>query len=146
MQLVTDLPDQFPAVWRWMNGQTRLPWSSDLRMIGLARADGTIAAAVGFNGWSDSSCWMHVAFDSPHCLTRSLLCAAFDYPFKEVGLAAVYGLTPKRIEEANKMNEKLGFTRIGETVDAIIWEMRGDDCRWIKEHKHGRQGISTSSS
>lgn len=146
MRLVTDLPDQFPVIWRWMNGQTRLPWSSDLRCIGTMREDGTVAAAVGFNGWTESSCWMHVAFDTPHSLTRAMLRAAFDYPFNEVGVEAVYGLTPKRIEEVNSMNKKLGFQRIGETVDAIIWEMRREDCRWIKEQKHGRQRESTTTS
>jgi hypothetical protein len=146
MRLVTDQPNEFPAVWRWLNGQTRLPWSSDLRTIGAMRDDGTIAAAVGYNGWGPDSVWMHVAFDGPHSLTRGLWRAAFEYPFKTVGVSAVYGLTPKHLEEANKMNEKLGFQRISETVDAIIWEMRGENCRWIKERKHGRQGISTSTT
>lgn len=138
MKLVTDLPDQPPVIWEWMNRQTRLPWSTDLRCIAAMRDDGTIASAVAFNAWTDKSCWMHVAFDSEHSLTRSLWKAAFEYPFITCGKEAVYGLTPKHITEALAMNDKLGFTRIAETVDAVMFEMKAGDCRWLKGVKHGR--------
>lgn len=127
-----------------MNGHTRLPWSTDLRTIGAMRDDGTIACAVAFNAWTHSSCWMHVAFDSPHSLNRSLWRAAFEYPFEKCGMEAVYGLTPKDLPDALKMNEKLGFRKISETVDCFMFEMTADECRWIKENAHGRQGKRTS--
>lgn len=146
MKLVTDQPDQYPVIWQWMNRHTRLPWSTDLRTIAAMREDGSIACAVGFNAWTMSSCWMHVAFDGPHGLTRSLWRAAFEYPFIKCGMDAVYGLTPKHLDEAVRMNEKLGFRKIAETVDCVMFEMRHDECRWIKENAHGRQRISTSST
>lgn len=144
MRLVTDQSEQYPVIWRWMNKHTRLPWSTDLRTIASMRDDGTIACAVGFNAWTHSSCWMHVAFDSPHSLTRQLWRAAFEYPFVTVGVEAVYGLTPKDLPDALNMNEKLGFRRIAETVDCIMFEMQADECRWLKENAHGRQGKRTS--
>lgn len=146
MQLVTDQAEEPPVIWQWMNKRTRLPWSSDLRCIAGMRDDGTIACAVGYNAWTEQSCWMHVAFDSEHSLTRKLWRAAFEYPFIQCGKTAVYGLTPKHITEALKMNEKLGFRRIAETVDCVMFEMKVDECRWIKENAHGRQRISTSSA
>jgi hypothetical protein len=145
MTLVTDQPDKHPVIWEWMNRKTRLPWSTDLRMIGTMREDGTINAAVGFNAWTMSTCWMHVAFDSPHAMSRTLIRAAFEYPFIRCGMEAVYGLTPKGNDEALRMNEKLGFRKIAETVDCVMFEMTADECRWIKEKEHGRQGISTST-
>lgn len=146
MPLATDKPNEFPLIWQWMNKRTRLPWSSDLRTIASVRGDGTIACAVGYNAWTTSSCWMHVAFDHQHSITRELWRAAFDYPFNQCGMEAVYGLTPKHLEDALKMNRKLGFRQIAETIDCVMFEMRHDECRWIKENAHGRQRVSTTSA
>jgi hypothetical protein len=138
MKLVTDQPNSYPVIWEWMNRQTRLPWSSDLRTIASMRDDGTIACAVAYNAWTEKACWMHVAFDHQHSLTRQLWRSAFKYPFVDCGMEAVYGLTPKHLPEALQMNEKLGFKRIAETVDAFMFEMKASDCRWLKGVNHGR--------
>jgi RimJ/RimL family protein N-acetyltransferase len=145
MKLVTDKPGEPPVVWRWANGQNRLPWSSDLRMIGLMREDGSIAAAVGFNGWQSSSAWMHVAFDSPHSLTRSLLRAAFEYPFVHTGKDAVYAQIDKDNQDALRFVEKIGFREIYRTVDCVMFEMLSGECRWIKEKEYGKR-ISTAAA
>jgi RimJ/RimL family protein N-acetyltransferase len=145
MQLVTDKPGDPPVLWRWAHGQNKLPWSSDLRMIGLLRDDGTVAAAVGFNGWQEASAWMHVAFDSPHSLTRALLRAAFEYPFVHAGKEAVYALIDKGNKEALRFVEKIGFREIYRTVDCVMFEMFGDECRWIKEKDYGKR-FSTAAA
>jgi hypothetical protein len=132
MQLTTDKPGERPVIWEWMHRKTQLPWSSDLRTISIMRRDGTIAAAVGFNCWSDSSCWMHVAFDTPQSLTRDLLKAAFEYPFIQCGKDAVYGLIYKNNEEALNLVKRLGYREIAQTVDSVMFEMLHDECRWIK--------------
>lgn len=139
MQLVTDLPGERPVIWEWLHRTVNLPWSSDLKTIGAMRDDGTIATAVAYNAWTENACWMHVAFDSPHGLTRKFWRAAFEYPFVTCGKDAIYGLTPKHLEDALKMNDRLGFRRIAETVDCVMFEMRRDECRWLKEKEHGRQ-------
>ena len=146
MNLVTDQPGQPPVIWRWMHAQNKLPWSSDLRVIGLLRDDNTVAAGVGFNGWQDKSVWMHVAFDNEHGLTRQLWEAAFRYPFTDCGMEAVYGLTPKALDEALAMNERLGFRRVAETIDSVMFEMKADECLWLKGVRHGRQRQRTCSA
>lgn len=146
MKLVTDKSGERPVVWEWMHRRTRLPWSSDLRCIAAMRDDGSIACAVGYNAWTMSSCWLHVAFDNEHSLTRGLWRVAFSYPFVDCGMEAVYGLTPKALPEALGMNEKLGFRRIAETVDSVMYEMRADECRWLKGVEHGRQRQRTTSA
>lgn len=146
MKLATDQPGQYPVIWEWMNRRTRLPWSSDLRCIASMRDDGTIASAVAYNGWGEKSCWMHVAFDNEHGLTRQLWMAAFEYPFVQCGKEAIYGLTPKHLDEALRMNRKLGFRQVAETVDAVMFEMKADECRWLKGVKDGRQRITTTST
>lgn len=146
MIVTTDLPGEPPVLWQWMNSRTHLPWSSDLRMLGLVRDDGTIAAAVGYNSWTENACWMHVAFDSAHSMTRNLLRAAWEYPFIKCGRSAVYGLTPKNNDEALAFNKRMGWRQIAETVDCLMFEMLHDECRWIKEKAHGREIVSTSST
>lgn len=145
MKLVTDKPGQPPVVWQWMHARNRLPWSSDLRTIGVMRADGTLAAGVGFNGWQTASCWMHVAFDTAHSLTRQLLRAAFRFPFIESGREAVYAQIDQSNDECLRLVRKLGFREVCKTVDCVMFEMRADECRWIKEQEHG-QAISTAAA
>lgn len=145
MKLVTDLPGQPPVVWQWMHRQNNVPWSSDLRTIGLMREDGSIAAAVGFNGWQTDSCFMHVAFDTAHSLTRALLKAAFDYPFVRCGKGAVYALIGKENEECLRLVRKLGYREIYTTIDCVMFEMFSEECRWIKEKEHGKE-LSTSNA
>lgn len=145
MILTTDQPGEPPVLWQWMNKRTRLPWSSDLRMLGLLRDDGTIAAAVGYNSWTENACWMHVAFDSAHSMTRNLLRAAWEYPFVNCGKAAVYGLTPKNNDEALAFNKRMGWRQIAETVDCLMFEMTAQECRWIKENAHGREIVSATT-
>lgn len=139
MRLVTDKPGEYPVVWDWMNKRTRLPWSNDLRIIGVMREDGSVAAAVGFNGWQDQSCFMHVAFDSEHALGKQLLRAAFHYPFMQAGKTAVYAQIDQGNEECLRLVRKLGYREICKTVDCVMFEMTADECRWLKEKEHGKR-------
>ena len=77
---------------------------------------------------------MHVAFDNPHSMTRDLMRAAFKYPFIECGKDAVYALPYKDNEDALRFIPKMGFKELAKTVDCVMFEMKADDCRWIKEH------------
>jgi RimJ/RimL family protein N-acetyltransferase len=145
VKLVTDKPGEPPVLWRWSYERNRLPWSSDLRMIGLMRDDGTIAATVGFNGWQTGSAWMHVAFDTPHSLTRPLLRAAFEYPFVQSAKEAVYAQIAQDNDEALKFVPRLGFREVYRTVDCVLFEMKAGECRWIKEKEHGKE-FSTATA
>jgi len=133
MKLVTDNPGDPPVIWEWMTKQTQIPWRSDLRTIAVIRDDGEIAAAVAFGSWTAESCFIHVAFDTPHSLTKGLLKATFQYPFESIGVKAIYGLTPKDLGKAIRFNKKIGFKQIAETVDCVLLEMRREDCRYLKE-------------
>jgi len=146
MKLVTDKQGQYPLVWEWLNKRSRLPWSTDLRIVGLMRDDGTIAAAVGYNNWTHESCWMHVAFDNPRCMTRTLIREAFEYPFTKCGMHAVYVMAPKSADDVQRLVMKLGYQPVSETVDGLMFEMKHDECRWLSEKEHGQQGISATAA
>jgi RimJ/RimL family protein N-acetyltransferase len=133
MRLVTDIAGEPPVIWEWMSKQTQIPWSSDLRTIGALRDDGTIAAAVAFNGWTPAACFIHVVLDSAHSLSKQFLRAVMSYPFDTVGVRAIYGLTPRDLDRAIRFNEKIGFKKIAETVDCVLLELRREACRFLKE-------------
>lgn len=135
MKLTTDLPGEPPIIWEWMHKRTGLPMSDDLRCIATMREDGTIAGAIAMNFWTEGACFMHMAFDNKHSLTRDLLRASFHYVFVESDRKAAYGLTPKDHTAACTLNKKFGFRQIAETVDSVIFEMRHDECRWLKGGK-----------
>lgn len=145
MQLVTDKVGERPVIWEWMARLNNVPWSSDLRTIGLMRSDGSVAAAVGYNGWQTDSCFMHVAFDSAHSMTRALLRAAFKYPFIDCGKSAVYALIGKENDECLRLVKKLGYREFCQTVDCVMFEMKAAECRWIKEKEHG-EVVSTGNA
>ena len=137
MKLVTDKPNAPPVIWQWMTRQTQIPWATDLRTIAAIRDNGEIAAAVAFGSWTPESCFMHVASDTPHSLTKGLLKAAFEYPFESIGVKAIYGLTPKDLDTAIRFNRKIGFKQIGETVDCVLLEMRRENCRYLRSKGNG---------
>jgi RimJ/RimL family protein N-acetyltransferase len=139
VKLVTDQPGEPPVIWQWMHKQNNVPWSSDLRTIGVMREDGSIAAAVGYNGWQENSVWMHVAFDSPHAFNKSLLRAAFDYPFQHCGKEAVYAQISQDNGECLRLVRKLGYREVFRSVDCVMFEMKSGECRWIKEKEHGQE-------
>jgi len=139
VKLVTDQPGDRPLIWEWMNKRTQLPWSSDLRTIACMRDDGTVAAAVGFNAWQTNSCFMHVAFETGHSMTRDLLKAAFEYPFVECGKSAVYVLVGKENAQCLRLVKKLGYRQLLKTVDCVMFEMVRASCRWIKEKEYGKE-------
>lgn len=145
MKIVTDKPGQPPIVWQWLHRKVKMPWSSDLRVVAAMREDGSIAGAVGYNGWQTDSCFMHVAFDSPHSFTRDLLRASFYYPFIQSGKEAVYALIDKGNDECLRLVGKLGYREVYRTVDCVMFEMKAGECRWIKEKEYG-QGISTAAA
>ena len=89
---------------------------------------------------------MHVAFDGAHGLTRKLWRAAFDYPFVKCGRDAVYCLIYQDNDEALRLVRKLGYRELVRTVESVMFEMRHDECRWIKEEDHGKQRIGASGA
>jgi hypothetical protein len=59
---------------------------------------------------------------------------------------AVYCLIYKSNDEALSLVKKLGYREIVQTVDSVMFEMKFDECRWIREKEHGKQRLSTTST
>lgn len=129
-----------------------LPWAKkciglaefrrDAYTIGLER-DGELVAVVVFDGFSDVDCNMHIASDGTgQWMNKSLLLAAFAYPFIQLRLNRVTGMVPAKNTEALAFDEHLGFVREGyhpkamANDDIVSLGLLREHCRFIpKEYR-----------
>lgn len=116
---------------------------SALDSVTLAMRDstGAIKACVLFSYHQNHCIEMAVASDgSGHWITKNLLRASFEYPFKTLGVSCVYGRIKKSNRQAISFDVALGFDVVGEIPQAfgpgencVIVSMTRSKCRWIKE-------------
>jgi hypothetical protein len=140
-ELLTDKPGQEPVLFNFLSRVSRVPWSTDLRVLGVLRGLRPVAV-VGYNGWVGDGVFMHVALEDEYSMTRNLLREAFVYPFITCGKSTVYTSTPITNEEAIRVSLKLGFKEIAKTPDFALFQMTFEECRWI----NGRRQFSSSST
>lgn len=128
-----------------------LPWASerigvrfraDAYAIGLER-DGELVAVVVFDTFSDTDACMHIASDGTRAwMNKSLLVAAFAYPFVQLGLRRVTGMVPAKNTEALAFDEHIGFVREGyhphalPDDDLVSLGMLRETCRFIPRGDH----------
>jgi len=134
---------------RWLCERIGLMPSPHLRCIANVTPAGRILGVVGFDGWNDASCQMHVA-GVGNWVTRELLHAVFDYPFNKAGLKVVLGLVPSGNDRALKFNRHLGFTEVARIPDAhpdgalVLLQMRRENCKFLRT-RHGQEVISAAA-
>lgn len=126
-------------IWAWLNARANVPWSDDLRVIGLVRND-CLCAAVGYNGFNDGMCFMHSAVDSPSSITKESLRAIFEYPFKQLNLKYILATVHSGNHMAMRVNAKAGFKEVHRLKDAsarggdiVILQLVPEDCRYLKD-------------
>lgn len=96
-----------------------------------------IKAVVGYDMFSGKSCQMHIAGTGKLWMTRELLYAAFDYPFRQLDYSVVLGVTDSSNADAIHLNNRLGFTEFYRVQhghpsgDLVMFEMRKPDCKWL---------------
>lgn len=93
---------------------------------------------VGFDGWTENACQAHMAVDTP-VAWRSLLPAAFEYPFRECNRGLILAAIPSHNTKSWGLALHFGF-RVAHVVrdgwavgdDLVLLEMRREDCRFLK--------------
>ena len=111
-----------------------------MKGLGLER-DGELIAGVLYEGFNGRNVWMHVAANpGGKWMTRSYLRYCFEYPFDEMMVDRISGYVSANNTDAVRLDEHLGFKR--EAVlqgaapdggDVIIYVMRREDCRFLKD-------------
>ena len=110
----------------------------DMRCLGIVR-DGVLGAVIGYDNYNGSAIEMHVASDgSRQWMTKSLLRAAFHYPFHVCNAKVILGRVPSRNFEAIAMNLKLGFSNVAcikdghPDGDLYLMAMWRENCRYLR--------------
>ena len=126
-----------PSRIEWLTERTTYVPSKDVRAIEAIDREGVTRGMVAYDHWAHNSVQMHVALDSP-IAARSLLSAAFSYPFIMLGLGVVVGIVPASNQRSLHHALHLGFEekhRIKDGwevgTDLVVMEMRKENCRWI---------------
>lgn len=119
----------------WLWRMSRCPLATDMRAIEAVTDDGEIVGMVGYTNWTKTSVQMHVSLKYP---VRGLLRAAFHYPFMEIGVSTILGMTG--ILSAARLCRHLGFREVYRLKDGqepgkdlILFELRRDE--WINMRK-----------
>ena len=79
---------------------------------------------------------MHMA-GQPGWIDKSMLHAAFDYPFNVMGCDQVLAFVPSGNEAALDINRRLGFEVVIELDGAhpdgslFVMRMKRDNCKWL---------------
>lgn len=125
----------------WLEQRAHCVLTPKAKAIAVVDGAGRICAMAAYDAITRGSCEMHFALDTPHA-GRALLGAAFDYPFKDLGLCVLLGMIPADNTKSLRLAQHLGFretyrVRSGwtESVDLVIHEMRRDECRWLSGRK-----------
>lgn len=131
------------ASFSWLLERIGYAPTTDFRAIQAVTPYGRICGMVGFDHWMPNSCQMHVALDTP-IATRALLHPAFSYPFEEAGKTVALGFVPGSRARSLRLARSLGFTEAWRVrdgwergVDLVAFEMRKENCRWIRKQKGG---------
>lgn len=138
------------VLYDWLDKRISLAWSTDFRAVGRV-VDKKLVGVVGYNGFNNASCQMHMAGDGKHWITRELLHRAFELPFETWGLQMVIGLVPSGNVDALVIDKKLGFKEIASIQGAHpdgalhVLVMRKEECRWLRG-KHGKEIGSAGSA
>lgn len=128
----------------WLAPRIKLTWSDDFR--GLARVkNGKIIGCVGYEGFTGTSCRMHMAGE-PGWMNRDFIHYAFRYPFDVLGLKMVFGLVPSGNTTALKIDLRLGFEELlyidGAHPDGGLHLLQLTREKW-KRSRYGRQSTRT---
>ena len=129
----------------WLRARIGLPWSTDFRA--LARVvGGEIVGCVGYEGFTGTSCRMHMAGEG-NWINREFIRRAFHYPFVTLDLPMVFGLIPSGNMEALKIDKKLGFTELlyveGAHPDGGIHFLQLTRENW-KRTKYGKESTRSA--
>lgn len=130
-----------PEMYPWLAQRARLVVDRSFRAIAAIGDDGQIKGMVGYDAFTSNSCAIHVAADDPGAI-RSLLRAGFELPFERLGFGVVFCAVISTNVRSLRLVRGLGFRELATLrdqwsagVDTVLFEMRREDCRWIRKQR-----------
>lgn len=125
----------------WIEERTGCHLMPDARLIEAVDTGGRTRGMVAYERWTPNSVQAHMAVDSP-IVCRSLIDAAFSYPFEECGKGVLLAFIREDNHKSTRMTQHIGFVethRIRDGwevgVDLVAFEMRKESCPWLGPHQ-----------
>lgn len=113
------------------------PISEPNTSIGFIK-DGSLVGGVTYSSYSGREIWAAIWVDDRSVWSRKNLKTMFSYPFEECGVVSIRTIAAVTNTASMKMTEQLGFVREGlyrkyfpNDVDAQVWGMLREECKWI---------------
>lgn len=135
-KLIND-PDR---VWHFLK-DLGVPVMYSAGMQGIGReVDGGLVGAVLYEGYTKTNIFMHCAGRGKRWISKSLLKAAFTYPFVQLNCNRVTAWVDDSNEDSKRLIEHIGFEK--ETMlkgaapdggDVILYVLWRNNCRFIKD-------------
>jgi hypothetical protein len=128
-------PEHYP----WLAERAGLVCGPAFRAIEAVDEAGRIHGMVGYDGWTENMVCVHIALEHPAAL-RHLLKPGFGIPFLELGRGVLVAQVLSTNERSLRLMTRLGFTYLSRVrdgkakgVDLCLFEMRAEDCKWIRK-------------
>jgi RimJ/RimL family protein N-acetyltransferase len=121
----------------WIAARAHLVPDAGFRAIEAVDDLGCIVAMVGYDGWMDNACCIHIALERPTAL-RHVLKPGFRIPFVDLGKAVLIAKVLSTNERSLALVRNLGFREVcrGKDwvrpgIDLVVHEIRREECRWV---------------
>jgi RimJ/RimL family protein N-acetyltransferase len=105
------------------------------------KEDNKIIGAIFFSNYDKHNVFIHIAFDTPRCVSRKHIKLMFDYIFNQLNCRRTTATCDSENNRVQKLIEGVGFTQEGlirkmvainnKEIDVIIYGMLKNECRWI---------------
>ena len=114
---------------------------ADLRGVTVEDASGRTLGVAGLCSWTPNGAELHFALSSPTAI-RSLAPAVAEYLFLQSERVLALARVVSSNVRSRRLVEWLGFREAhrirggwADGVDIILYEMRRDDCRFLRFHR-----------
>lgn len=121
---------------QWLCEKIGLMPTPHIVCIGSLSSEHRLRGVVGYDSFNGASCTMHMAGE-PGWIDKSMLHAAFDYPFNVMGCNQVLAFIPSDNLVALDIDRRLGFKLVCELDGAhpdgslFLMRMRREECKWL---------------
>jgi hypothetical protein len=109
-------------------------------MIGLEK-DGEIVCIFGYDNFNGKSCQQHIVYKQGEYVPRNYVWFVYYYPFVQIGIDLLIGMTPANNEKALRLSKHAGFVEKYRIVgahpegDIILSTLLKQDCRFLNYSK-----------
>ncbi len=121
----------------WVCEGTRGTWTPQRGTAIGRKVDGRLVAGVIYEDWNGANVSCHIR-GIGNWASKTFLWAIFDYPFNQLGVRRLTGLSDSANIRANEFIKRLGFSLecslAGATPggDLNIYRMTREECRYLR--------------